>query len=88
MFSRIRCFFRNLTGRRDVERDLAAEVDSYVDLSTQQKVRGGLSETEARRQALVELEGAEQVKELVKQKYSEILQSKIIFLLSKLSLGL
>src|SRR5947207_2781203 len=66
LLSRIASLFRNLTRRRDVERDLAAEVNSYVDLSTQQKVRGGLSETEARREALVELGGAEQVKELVR----------------------
>jgi predicted permease len=66
MFSRIRCFVRNLTRHRAVERDLAAEVDSYVDLSTQRKVRSGLSESDARREALVELGGAEQVKELVR----------------------
>ncbi|HEX8897547.1 MAG TPA: ABC transporter permease, partial [Chthoniobacterales bacterium] len=66
MFSRIRSFARNLTRRRDVERDLAAELNSYVDLSTQRKVRDGLSEPEARREALVELGGAEQVKELVR----------------------
>src|SRR5436190_14469523 len=66
MFSRIRSFVRNLTRHRDVERDLAAEVNSYVDLSTERKVRRGLSEPEARRQALVELGGAEQVKELVR----------------------
>src|SRR5256885_14689976 len=66
LLSRIASLFRNLTRRRDVERDLAAEVNSYVDLATQQKVRRGLSEREARREALVELGGAEQVKELVR----------------------
>ena len=43
MFSRIRSLFRNLTHRGKVERDLAAEVDSYVDLSAQKKVSEGLS---------------------------------------------
>jgi len=66
MFARIRSFFRNLTRRREVEHDLAAEMDSYVELSTQRKVRGGLSEPEARREALVEFGGTEQVKELVR----------------------
>ncbi|HZE56227.1 MAG TPA: ABC transporter permease [Chthoniobacterales bacterium] len=66
LLSRIASLFRNLTRRRDVERDLAAEVNSYVDLATQQKVRNGVSEPEARRQALVEFGGAEQVKELVR----------------------
>src|SRR5256885_11316481 len=64
--ARISSLFRNLTRRHKVERDLAAEVNSYVDLATQQKMREGLSEPEARREALVELGGAEQVKELVR----------------------
>src|SRR4051794_9603554 len=66
MLSRLRCFVRNLAWARAVERDLAAEVDSYIDLSTARKVRQGLSEAEARRAALVELGGTEQVKELVR----------------------
>src|SRR2546423_4671669 len=67
LLSRIASLFRNLSRRRDVERDLAAEVNSYVDLSTQRNVRNGLSVSEARRAALVELGGAEQVKELVRE---------------------
>jgi putative ABC transport system permease protein len=63
---RIFAFFRNLTRRRKVEQDLADEVSSYVDLSTQRKMREGLSETDARRAALVDLGGAEQVKEQVR----------------------
>ena len=66
LLSRFSSLLRNLGRRRQVERDLAAEVNSYVDLSTQRKVRDGLSESEARREALVELGGAEQVKELVR----------------------
>jgi putative ABC transport system permease protein len=64
--SRLASLFRNLTHRRKVESDLAAEVDSYVDLSIQRKIKSGLSESEARREALIELGGAEQVKELVR----------------------
>ncbi|HKP05477.1 MAG TPA: ABC transporter permease [Chthoniobacterales bacterium] len=66
MLSRLQSLFRNLTRRGKVERDLAAEVESYVELSAQRKIRDGLSEREARREALVELGGAEQVKELVR----------------------
>ena len=66
MLSKIQNLFRNFTRRRAVERDLAAEVDSYVDLAIDQKIKNGLSEPEARRAALVELGGAEQVKELVR----------------------
>jgi predicted permease len=63
---RIFPFFRNLARRRKVEQDLADEVGSYVDLSTARKIKQGFSEAEARRAALVELGGAEQVKELVR----------------------
>jgi putative ABC transport system permease protein len=64
---RISTLLRNLTRRRKVEQDLADEVSSYVDLSTQRKMKGGLTEGEARREALVELGGVEQVKEQVRE---------------------
>src|SRR5437588_10782327 len=64
--ARITSLIRNLTRRHTVERDLADEVSAYVDLSTQRKMKEGLSETDARRAALVELGGTEQVKELVR----------------------
>ena len=64
---RISAFFRNLTRRRQVEEDLRDEVTSYVELSTQRKIREGLDETDARRAALLELGGAEQVKERVRE---------------------
>jgi putative ABC transport system permease protein len=65
--TRIASLFRNLTRRRHVEQDLADEVGSYLDLSTDRKVKQGLNQTEARRAALVELGGTEQVKEQVRQ---------------------
>jgi putative ABC transport system permease protein len=64
---RISTLIRNLTRRRKVEKDLSDEVGSYVDLATQQKIREGLAERDARRAALVELGGAEQVKERVRE---------------------
>jgi putative ABC transport system permease protein len=65
--TRIASLFRNLTRRRHVEQDLADEVGSYLDLATDRKVMQGLTQTEARRAALVELGGTEQVKEQVRQ---------------------
>jgi predicted permease len=59
-------FIRNLARRRKVEQDLRDEVTSYVDLSTQRKIKEGLGEREARRAALVEFGGVEQVKEHVR----------------------
>ncbi|MFZ1220632.1 MAG: ABC transporter permease [Chthoniobacterales bacterium] len=67
LFSKAVNLLRNLARRRAVERDLAAEVDSYLDLSTHRKLRDGLSEPAARRAALIELGGAEQVKEQVRE---------------------
>ena len=59
---RISKFIRNLARRGKVEKDLSDEVRSYVDLSTERKIREGLRESDARRAALVELGGAEQLK--------------------------
>ena len=64
---RLTKFFRNLTRRRKVEKDLSDEVGSYLELSTQRKIEAGLGERDARRAALVELGGAEQVKEQVRE---------------------
>jgi putative ABC transport system permease protein len=63
---RVTSLFRNLMRRRSIEQDLADEVGSYVDLATQRKIKEGLNETDARRAALVEMGGTEQVKELVR----------------------
>jgi predicted permease len=65
--ARISSLLRNLTRRRRVERDLSDEVSSYIDLATQRKMKEGLNESDARRASLVELGGAEQVKELVRE---------------------
>jgi putative ABC transport system permease protein len=64
---RIFAFLRNLARRQTMEHDLADEVSSYVDLATERKIKQGLGETEARRAALLELGGAEQVKERVRE---------------------
>ncbi len=49
-----------------MERDLSDEIGSYVELATARKIRDGLSEAEARRAAMIELGGVEQVKEEVR----------------------
>src|SRR5690348_5616466 len=58
---------RNLAAKSRIDRDLDEELSSYVDLATKLKMNSGLSEAEARRAVLVEMEGAEQVKERVRQ---------------------
>jgi predicted permease len=66
MPGRIASFFRNLLRKRAVEQALDDELQSAVELLTQEKMKEGLSHPQARRQALIELGGVEQVKEEVR----------------------
>src|SRR5438094_529505 len=66
MPGRIASFFRNLLRKRAIEQALDDELKSAVELLTQEKMKQGLSHPEARRQALIELGGVEQVKEEVR----------------------
>src|SRR3982074_2156029 len=54
---------KNPFRRRDRESELDAELRVYVDLLTDEKIRAGMNAGEARRTALVEAGGIEQVKE-------------------------
>jgi len=65
--SRVSSLLRNLLRARRVEQDLDDEVRSYADMLTDEKRAGGLGEEEARRAALVEIQGLEQVKEQVRE---------------------
>jgi predicted permease len=58
---------RRLLRRQETEQDLDEELTSYVTLLTDEKQRNGLSEAQARREALVETGGVEQVKEAVRE---------------------
>ena len=64
--SRVASLVRNLLGRTQVERELDEELRAFVDLRTDELRASGLSEAAARRQALVELGGLDQVKERVR----------------------
>src|SRR5438105_725383 len=66
MPGRIASFFRNLLRKRAIEQALDDELKSAVELLAQEKMKQGLSHPEARRQALIELGGVEQVKEEVR----------------------
>src|SRR5919112_1655490 len=66
LFSRAGSLLRNTTDKNRVERDLADEVGSYVELLTEKNMKEGMNETEARRAAMVEVGGVEQVKEEVR----------------------
>jgi predicted permease len=66
MFSRARHLLRNLFRKRDVEQELDDEMRSYVGLLTEEKIAGGVPASAARRAALVEAGGVEQIKEEVR----------------------
>ena len=66
MVSRTVSLFRNLLRRSAVEQVLDEELQSSVALLTQERMQEGLSLAAARRQALIELGGVEQVKEEVR----------------------
>src|SRR6266853_4230035 len=66
MRSRIGSFFRNLLRKGAVEQALDDELQSAVELLTQEKMKEGLSHPAARRQALIAFGGVEQVKEQVR----------------------
>jgi predicted permease len=57
---------RSLLRRGRVEHELDEEVRAYVDLLTAEKFRAGLSSPEARRAAMMEVGGVEQIKDAVR----------------------
>jgi len=58
---------RNLFDKPRVERDLDEELRAYLEQLTDEKIRSGSSHAAARRAALLELGGVEQVKEEVRE---------------------
>jgi predicted permease len=67
LFHSLGKLWRNTTRKDQVERELADEVRGFVELLTEKNMKQGMNETDARRAALVELGGAEQVKENVRE---------------------
>ena len=59
-------FFRNLFRRQQAEQALEDEVSSYTELLVAEKMKRGLTEQEARRAARLEMGGASQIKEEVR----------------------
>ena len=58
---------RNLVRQQELERQLADELSAHLDLLIEEKIRAGLSLAAARREALLEFGGIEQVKERVRR---------------------
>ena len=66
MRSSVRSWLRNLIRRREVDRELDAEVRGYLELLIDEKVARGVPLEKARRMAMVELGGRAQVKQAVR----------------------
>jgi putative ABC transport system permease protein len=66
LWSRLKSTFRNLFGKSRVENQLDEEVRAYVGMITDERIAAGMSASEARRTALIEAEGMEQVKQAVR----------------------
>ncbi len=66
MPKRILSLFRNLFRKRAIEQALDDELLSSLEALTQEKMKQGLSQSVARREALMEIGGIEQVKEEVR----------------------
>ncbi len=64
---RMASLWRNLLHKNSVERDFTEEIEAYLEMLTQSKVDRGFEREDARRAALLELEGMEQVKEEVRE---------------------
>lgn len=67
LFVKTRSFLRNLFFSRRVEVDLDEEVHSHLEMLIEENIRAGMPPREAQRAARIELGGAEQVKEQVRE---------------------
>ena len=66
-FSRLVSLGKNLVRKKRNECDLSEEIACHLELLIAENIRAGLSESEARRAALLEFGGAEQIKEQVRE---------------------
>ena len=67
IWRRIKMAASNLLHKRRLESDLDEEIREYVEAVAQEKIDAGMSSPEARRNALAEMGGMEQVKQAVRQ---------------------
>ena len=66
LWPKLNSLWRSLMERQKVEDDLTNEIRSYCELLEQQKIREGVDPVTARREASIELGGAEKLKEEVR----------------------
>ncbi len=67
LLPRLASLWRNLFHQARTEQELTEEIDAYLELLIEQKIEEGLNPEEARRAALIEFGGKQQVKEEVRE---------------------
>src|SRR5687767_2496620 len=67
MWSRLWALLRRMLDGGAGDDELSAEIRAFVEHDTESKIRSGMTPGDARRAALIELGGAEQVKERVRE---------------------
>ena len=67
LIPRLNSLWRNLLHKDRVDQEFTEEIQAYLDMLTETKIKQGLTPREARRNALVELGGVEQVHEKVRE---------------------
>jgi predicted permease len=67
LIPRLTSLWRNLFHKDRVEQEFTEEIQAYLDMLTEAKIRQGLTPGEARRSALIELGGVVQVQEKVRE---------------------
>src|SRR5215470_1798187 len=67
LLPRLSSLWRNLFRKAGKEQELTEELDTYLEMLIELKISAGLNSEEARRAALIELGGREQVKEQVRE---------------------
>ena len=67
LLSRLSSLWRNLFQKNRIEQELTEEVQAYLEMLVETKIKQGLQPSEARRVALIEMGGVEQVKERVRE---------------------
>ena len=67
LMPRLSSLWRNLFHKAQREQELTEEIGAYLEMLVEQKTKEGLAPAEARRAALIELGGGEQVKEKVRE---------------------
>jgi hypothetical protein len=67
LLPRLSSLWRNLFHSAQTEQELKQEIDAYLEMLVESKIQHGVKPAEARRLALLELGGEEQVKERVRE---------------------